>query len=310
MELLRRALLVGCLLPGLWLARLAPLDPLLTLSPIDFAVRQAREAASVPPGQWTEAQRRRAEIALPVYIEEFLAYNVFPASGDQWDRLLRDVEDADSTSHMRWRISADRPDDPSQSRFVFFRSDEPPLNDALDQLAAGHGTTYVSISRPGGDRHFRLDRRTWSRRDFRPGPGFTGAPAPPPSLLYPFRWIGAGLAATGVLFFVLLPAAPRSRSWLGLSTFEAWMFAAAMALFFLPLVLVGGSVQALTRAPAIALPCWALTALGVHVFSGSARSALDAPTRALFVREGLVFLAMALGPVALAIAASMMLWNR
>jgi len=40
MELLRRALLVGCVLPGLWLLRLAPLDPLLTVVAVDFAARQ------------------------------------------------------------------------------------------------------------------------------------------------------------------------------------------------------------------------------------------------------------------------------
>jgi hypothetical protein len=48
MELLSRARLVGCALPGLWILRLALLDPLLTVIPVDFAARQRQGAASVP----------------------------------------------------------------------------------------------------------------------------------------------------------------------------------------------------------------------------------------------------------------------
>lgn len=70
MELLRRALLVGCVLPGLWLLRLASLDPLLSIVPIDFAARQKQEAAAIPDEAKTEAQQRLAEIPLSVYVEE------------------------------------------------------------------------------------------------------------------------------------------------------------------------------------------------------------------------------------------------
>jgi hypothetical protein len=132
MELLRRAILVGCVLPGLWLLRLAPLDPLLTVAPVDFAARQKEEAARVVDDRKTEAERRSAELPLPVYVEEVLQYNIFPASGQQWERFLGGIDEA-----VRRGVP-----------HLFFRQDDEPIRDVLGKLAAGGGTTYVSISRP------------------------------------------------------------------------------------------------------------------------------------------------------------------
>jgi hypothetical protein len=320
MELLRRALLVGCILPGLWLLRLAPLDPLLTVVPVDFAALQKREAASVPDDRKTEAQRRRALLPLPVYVEESLQYNVFSAAGPEWDRFLRGIDDLQQgrQSGLQWRISADPPE-AGEARNVFFRADEDPIRDVLDKLAAGGGTTYVSISRPGGDRHYRVDRRRWTRQDFRPGRGFTEKPVPPASLLYPFRVLGLGCALAGVAFFALLPGRRRSGAGSGLSVLEVTALGAGLLFFVVPLVAVGGSVQALSRGGFLALPCWILTAVGMHLFAAPARNAPEPltaaapgrfPASALFLREGLAFLAIALGPLAFLIAASMILWNR
>lgn len=300
MELLRRALLVGCVLPGLWLLRLAPLDPLLTVVPVDFAARQREEAAAVPDDRKTEAEMRRALIPLPVYVEEVVQYNVFSAVGRRWDRVLGGIDEKAR----------------GKARYAFFRSDEEPLSDVLDKLAQGGGTTYVSISRPGEDRHYQVDRRVWSRRDFRPGAGFTGTPAPPARLLYPFRGVALALILAGIVFFTLLPGPQRPEVHRGPTVLETAALAGGLLLFALPLAAVGGSVQALTRAPWLTIPCWLLAAAGVHFFAGPGRNAPDAPragrrtVSALFLREGLVFLAMALGPLAFLVSASMTLWNR
>jgi hypothetical protein len=305
MELLRRALLVGCVLPGLWLLRLAPLDPLLSVVPVDFAAIQKQEAARVPDDRKTEEQRRRAEIPLPVYIEEALQYNIFSASGPRWSRLLQDIDG------LTQGARAARP--------VFLRSDEDPIREVLDKLAAGGGTTYVSMSRPGEDRHYRVERRSWTRNDFRPGAGFTGAPPPPAALLYPFRLLGLGLILAGLVFFALLPGSKQPRARSGLTRPKAGALLLGLAFFAGPLALVGGSVQALTRASWLTLPCWVLAAAAIHLFAGPGRNApdlgrrhQDAPVafRALFLREGFAFLAMALGPLAFLISASIILWNR
>jgi hypothetical protein len=326
MELLRRALLIGCILPGLWLLRLAPLDPLLTVIPVDFAARQRQEAAAVPDDRKTEAERRRALIPLPVYVEEVVQYNVFSAVGPQWDRLLRDIDDLeggrDAASRLGGRRSSDLPEAGGTLRYVFFRPDEEPIREVLDKLAKGGGTTYVSISRPGEDRHYRVDRRVWTRRDFRPGAGFTGKPAPPARLLYPFRVLALAFVLAGTVLFVLLPSPQRLGGRPGPTPLEAAVLAGGLLLFAIPLVAVGGSVQALTRAAGLTVLCWGLAAAGLHFFASPGRNAPDAPATGpaevlesrpfstLFLREGLVFLAVALGPLAFLISASMTLWNR
>jgi hypothetical protein len=333
MELLRRAILVGCLLPGLWLLRLVPLDPLLTVVPVDFAARQKQEAAAVPDEQKTDAQRRNALLPLPVYVEEFLQYNVFSGAGPEWDRFLGDVDEIESARGARGKLSgrasADLPESEDGSRYLFFRPDEEPIRAVLDKVAAGLGTTYISISRPGRDVHYRVDRRVWTRKDFRPGAGFTGKPAPPPALLYPFRRLGLGSILVGLVLFSLLPGAGRSGAGRGPATLEIVALAAGLLLFAAPLVAVGGSVQALTRGLLWTIPCWLLAAAGAHLFARPGQNAPDRPIaapedarqatraaaegppgRALFLREGLAFLAMALGPLAFLIASSMTLWNR
>lgn len=326
MELLRRALLVGCLLPGPWLFFLAPLDPLLTVVPVDFAARQKQEAASVPDHLKTEAQRRLALIPLSVYVEEVLQYNVYSAVGPEWNRLLRDIDDlgkGGKAGDLFARTSVDLPGSDEKLRYVFFRSDEEPIHEVLDKLAQGGGATYVSFSGPGEDRHYKVERRTWTRADFRPGAGFSGKPAPPAHLLYPFRIPALAFVFAGFALFALLPGPRRSGALLGPTRLEAAALAGAVLLFSLPIIAAGGSVQALTRAPWITIPGWVLAAAGVHLFANPRSNAPDAPvpeTRGdgargsslstLFLREGFVFLAMALAPLMFLIWASMSLWNR
>ena len=317
MELLRRALLVGCVLPGLWLLRLAPLDPLLTVVPVDFAALQRQEAAAVPEDRKSEAESRRALMPLSVYVEETVQYNVYPAVGRRWDRLLGEIDLASGKTAGGGTSKEAGLSKPRRLRYVFFRSDEEPLADVQDKLAQGGGTTYVSISRPGEDHHYRVDRRTWSRRDFRPGAGFTGDPQPPARLLYPFRYGGILLVLSGLALFVLLPGRlPGSKR--GPTALETAALAGGLVLFALPLVVVGGSVQAFTRAPWLTIPCWLLGAAAIHFFARPTRNAPDAPgpaaakrsVSALFLREGFVFLAMAFGPLAFLVSASLTLWNR
>ena len=134
---------------------------------------------------------------------------------------------------------------------------------------------------------------------------------------------------SGIVFFALLPGPRHLEAHRGPTLIETAALAGGLLLFALPLVAVGGSVQALTRAPWLTIPCWFLAAAGVHFFAGPGRNAPVAPSSdlagvpesgeggpgrrpvsTLFLREGLVFLAMALGPLAFLVSASLTLWNR
>lgn len=309
MELLRRALLVGCVLPGLWLLRLAPLDPLLSIVPIDFAARQKQEAAAIPDEAKTEAQRRLAEIPLSVYVEEVVQYNIFPATGAEWERFLGDIDRRVASGGAGTRI--------------FLHQDEEPIRAVVDRLAAAGGTTHVSLSRQGGDVHYQVVRHTWTRGDFRPGAGFTGRPAPPQALMYPFRAVGYAAMAAGVVLFLLWPPQTRSGALTGVTVTEAAALGLGLAAFVVPIVATGGSVQALTRGLSVTAPCWLAALAGVHLFASPARTAPDPvivsaagsatrrrPANAAFLREGAVFLVMAVGPTVFLISVSMNLWNR
>ena len=156
----------------------------------------------------------------------------------------------------------------------------------------------------------------FTRADFRPGAGFSGRPTPPGSLLHPFRMLGLGCILAGLAFFALLPrqgAAPSEGSRLR----EAAALGIGLLCFAAPLAAVAGSVQALTRGFALTIPLWLVAFAGMHVFAGPARSAPDplaaaagGADRLRFVREGLAFLAIAFGPLAFLVFASLTLWNR
>jgi hypothetical protein len=292
-ELLRRSLLLGCILPGLWLLRLTPLEPLVTIA-----------LAETPPGmQGLEVQR---------------------GSGPGWDALMEDVE-ALAKGEVPRRVE-DRvtsfPSGPDGTRFnLFVRASDEAIGRALWNRVAASGTSYVSASRPGGGARYRMDLHTWTRSDFRPGAGFTGQPRPPSSLLYPLRLFGAALLLAGVLFFVALPSPTRAEG--PLSLIELLPLAGAAVFFSAPLFAVGGSVQALTTAAWLTIPCWIVAAGCMHLFAkpvrnvphlfeaaGDSEALSDALQHPAFVRIGAAFLAVAVGPVAVMVAASMALWNR
>jgi hypothetical protein len=298
MELLRRSLLLGSILPALWLFRLATLDPLVSIVPVGPAFQQMQGQPD----------------------------NTSSVSGQEWDLFLRDIDAVEQgLDHgNRWRMSQDIPEGGGTSHWVFYDPDDKPISTLLGKLASGGGTTFVSISRRDGDYQYRVDRREWTRQEFRPGPGFIGKPAPPHSLLYPFQFVAYACLFVGVALFALIPSSTKERG--GVSPGEFALLAIAAVLFAGPLLATGGSVQALTRGLAITLPCWLLAAVALHFFakpgvnaphplfqsaadpSGGERVAAGhLPT---FIRWGLVMLAVATGPLAALIAVSLTFWNR
>jgi hypothetical protein len=290
MELLKRALLLGCLLPGLWLLRLTPLEPFITIAPVE------RPRAPESPQE------------MPIV-----------ASGPAWSALLHDIdtlEDEREPPELRWRKSSDSPRHGSKAPSIFFRRDDEPVRTIQDRLTA-RGALLVNAE---GDRYYRVDRRAWTREDFRPPAGFVGSPAPPASLLYPFQVVGLALILAGFGLFILLPRGTSDTT-----APEVILLVATAALFAGPLFLVGGSVQALIRWPWLTIPSWVLAGVAMHFFAapqqnvrlylltgpeGSAEETVNTVPFPQFARLGLVFLALALGPAAVLIACSMALWNR
>ncbi len=300
MELLRRALLVGCALPALWLLRLATLDPFLSVVALGPASPQQGASGSG---------------------------SIVTVSGPEWERFLRNVdllENGEVASQDRWRVSAGAGEAGAPARWVYFKADEIPSLAILAGLAAGGGSTVVSLSRPAGDLRYQVKQWSWTRQEFTPGPGFTGRPAPPYSLFYPFEYLAYACFFVGVALFALIPSPTKAHG--GLSPGEFALVVAALALFAAPLLATGGSVQALTRGLLVTIPCWILSAIAIHLF---AKPGLNAPRPLLertgpgketapapdanvpaFLRWGVALLAVATGPLVVVVAVSMILWNR
>ena len=290
MELLGRALLLGCLLPGLWLIRLTPLEPLVTIVPV-------------------EATALGSSLAEPPLV----------ASGAGWSSLLKDIDALAADSEppdLRWRMSSEAPRDGSKVRSIFFKADDEPMIALRDRLAPRGRIVLVN---PAGDRFYRLDQRTFTRADFQPPSGFRGSPPPPSSILYPFQVVGIVVILVGFGLFLLLP-----RDTGGPSVLQVGLLVAAAVLFAGPLFLVGGSVQALVRWPWLTLPCWAAGAVAMHFFASPRQNAQllllqtkgdtsappATPQSTAFARIGLAFLAIAVGPATVLVASSLALWNR
>jgi len=291
MELLKRALLLGCLLPGLWLLRLTPLEPLITIVPVESSAPELASPAEPP----------------------------LVASGTPLGALLSDIDALAADREppdLRWRMTNEAPRHGFKPRSIFFRQDEKPVRAIADRLAGRESFLLVNSA---GNHYYRVDRLTFTREDFRPLSGFVGSPAPPSSILYPFQVVGLALILAGFGLFLLLPHGAS-----GVKGADVALLLATAVLFAGPLFLVGGSVQALSRWPWITVPSWALAAAAMHLFASPQRNVrltlhpsaegfaagADAPPLRSVVRVGFAFLALAIGPATVLVASSFALWNR
>ena len=290
--------MIGCTLPALWLFRLATLDPLISVVRVDPVARQGQGLPSASS----------------------------LVAGPEWDAFLGNIDGLEQGLGKRnyWRTSEDLPGVGGVARWVFFKPSEMPAGVLLQRLAAQGGTTLVSVPGREGDRRYLVEQREWTGKAFQPGRGFTGKPAPPATLLYPFQYLALACLFAGVALFVLIPSPTKARG--GLSPGEVALFAMVLLLFGGPLVATGGSVQALTRGLVVTVPSWLLAAVALHFF---AKPGLHAPLPLLqpatggpsvdseaaghlptFLRWGFVMLAVATSPLLALVGASLTFWNR
>ena len=250
METWRRvALLLGVSL-AIWLFWYACLDPIVTVSAVDFARLQESETSFTEEGQYL------SQLPLEEYIAEKTRERFVRVSGDVWESFFRDVSAASAgeKNDPDWtrRLSHDQTRWQSTPYQVFFRPWEEPLASVAEQLVdRGPETVFLGLEQDGQTQYLRLNYRVLETDDFQLGTGLLQSPAPPASFLYPHRgkalWI---LLATIVCYF-LIPWKKREPDAI---CYPHWAVAlgdlAAMILFIpflaLPILIIGGSVQAIT----------------------------------------------------------------
>jgi len=249
-ELARRVVLLACILAGVWLSYLADLSP-------QYALRVPRQP---------EAQEPHGPDSLIAMASEGKAGERLRVSGPAWRAFLEKAaavsrgEDQDPAWLRRvqpfeWTWSLPRE--------VFFRQTETPL----DALAGKTITDWTELGMTEGDGPvLEIEEKHADDGAFSLGSGLA-AYAPPPAMVFIWRGPARVVWAAGVLFYVLAGFTLPRRDGLAYARWRIVLGDCASVLlagffFWLPLAIVGGSMQALTRYGVFPAALWPLSGLG------------------------------------------------
>jgi len=266
METWRRGILLACVCLALWTAKFAVLKPLLTVKTADFAEEQRDERT------WTDDERRLKGLPLTEYIAEKTKGMLVTVSGPAWERLFAGVRaaDAGAAGGGEWlhRAPADERRWDSSNKSYFFRPEEAPVADIAGKLSGNADRVTAALETNGTTAYVEVELHVFSADDFHFGSGFFHTPKPPASFLFPARRFSAPIALLWMAAYIFLPRRKKNK---GAIFYPAWRnalgdFAAFLLIvpfFALPLLIVGGSVQAITRGWPFCLVFWPLAFLGV-----------------------------------------------
>ncbi len=264
MEVWRRRILLFCVVTGICLVMYASLEPTVSVRAIDFASRQKGEFG------FGEQVAYLKQLPLDAYIEEKIRDRHTIVSGDQWSSFFRDALAVSRGERLpkQWASRITRDDLKSSYRpcRVYFAPDEPPLSELQETFRITPGEPHYLILQDDSQRQFlevtyhvyRSDAVTF-------GSGFIDAPST--RFHFPLRRIGYMVLVCGGLVYVLLPRKKRAPD---VICFAHWTMIfgdiASLLLFlpffFLPMLISGGVVQAITLGWFITLVLWPMSMLG------------------------------------------------
>lgn len=245
-ELWRRLFLLFCCGLAAWFYMYVSTSPLLRIQDEDLAGRQERETA----GHFvTSRQRRLSTLSLEDYAKAIAGNNFLVVEGEEWDSFLQKWLDAEGEEYPeKWRKNIEKE----------------PLKTVLNQAENPLAPIYLKYVDSAGETHyFQLMLLTFAYDDFSIG-GLSGSHrVPPDSLLYPARPLAYIFILIGLLMYVKLPKPRHKRdslvysSWKNtlidfLSVFLFTMF------FFLPFMIVGGSVQSIMIMAPLVIAFWGM----------------------------------------------------
>ncbi len=135
---------------------------------------------------------------------------------------------------------------------LFFHPDEYPLNTLPEIMHKTANRVYLKIITQDGPLYLNADYREYSNNDFHLGSGLSSYPKPPSFFLYPYRIPGLICIIGGILFYILLPCRARAANVLRYDRWRIMLGDFLAALFcavplVLPILIVGGTVQAITN---------------------------------------------------------------
>lgn len=263
-ELWRRIALMIGIIAGLALFfYVAPV--MISATAVDWAQEQAAELKS-PGGYATQENKRLQQLPLPDYIQAKTGGRVAVIDGRAWGAWLSQVQEASlspsvSSPYSR-RVSEEDRDHfwaPSGPVEVFFQPDEIPWqqwglrafdgDQAYVSATMGEETVYLALKY----QDYRTSVTAMSQ-PFRTAPNW---------LYHPYRNIGIGVMAVGLLLYIFLPRRRKSEQDIAYTTSSmlAGDLAALILLlpfYGLPFVINGGTLQAITGLWPITLFMWLL----------------------------------------------------
>ena len=266
METWRRGILLACVCLAIVAAKFAVLKPLIRVQPVDFAEKQKDES------RWTEEGERLSGLGLDAYIAEKTKGLLVPVAGPEWERVFEDMNAVQKGSTRDAKLFRRVPSDERKFQFVgksfFYRPSEAPLTDLAAKLQAEHDTVYIALKQGGAVSYLEATLHTFSRDDFRFGSGFSHSPKPPAAFVFPYRIYSLWILLFGLAAYIFLPRKkntenalyyPNWRNVLG----DFGSFLLIVPFFALPILIVGGSVQAITEGWILCLIFWPIGLLGV-----------------------------------------------
>jgi hypothetical protein len=292
METWRRGILLAGVVLALAMAKFAVLKPLLSLQAVDFAKEQAGERA------WTDEGTRLKGLPLLEYVAAKTKDAMVSVSGQEWDAVFAGLRaaDANEAGARVWleRAPADERRWGFSGKWFFFRPSESPVAAIAGRLSADADRLTLEFHRDGEVEYWRAELHIFSSGDFHFGSGFSHSPKPPASFLFPFRKYSLLLVLLGLALYILLP---RRRKEKGAIFYPAWRiglgdfasFLLIVPFFAMPLLIVGGTVQALTQGWMLGLVFWPLALLGVwllRIMAWYAGYEVDLRRDGVFIRDG------------------------
>lgn len=269
MELWRRmALLLGVIIGLALFFYVAP--ALISVTAVDWTQEQADELRS-PSGYVSAEDKRLSQLPLEDYIKEKTGGKATPVDSRQWAAFFQQVQLA---SGGQYGVSSygDRVSDEDKDTFwkpigpvqVFFKPDEIPWAQ-WGLVPEDGGGVYVSTTAGGNTAYLLLRYQDYSNsvsamsKPYRVAPGW---------LYHPYRNLGLGIMAAGLLLYIFLPRRrkqPDDIAYSAGSMLAGDIVALIILLTFygLPLFINGGTVQAVTGMWAISAAMWSLAGFGV-----------------------------------------------
>ncbi len=269
MELWRRvALLLGILIGLALFFYVTP--AMISITTIDWKQEQADEIKSIS-GYVSKEDKRLNQLPLADYIEEKTGGEVMAVEPIQWWDTFYQVQLASSGQYEKSsygnRVSEEDKDSfwkPSGPVAVYFKPNEIPWA-KWGLIPEGGASIYVSATAGGKTAYFLMSYQDYSSsvsamsQPYRVAPGW---------LYHPYRNIGIGVMALGLLLYIFLPRRRKEREDIAYSAgsmLAGDIVALILLLPFygLPLLVNGGTVQAITGMWPISVVMWFLAFFSV-----------------------------------------------